>query len=118
MRRSLLGHLRIIGRGPSSFEQIVEGACDFLRHAYPEDLGSMRCLITDAPAVSESSEGVKRWAARPEDLTIVIYRLPIERLGHVRRTDPMHERMHIEEYVFQAAAALIGKDPWDLLGGD
>ncbi len=114
-RRSLLGHLRILGRGQSSFEQIVQGAVEFLRSTWPEDLGELNCQIIDGPPISSDSKSVKRWATKPATNTIVIYRVPIERLGHARRSDAMHERMHIEEYVFQAAASLIGKDPWDLL---
>lgn len=105
----------MLGRGQSSFEQIVQGAVEFLRTTWPDDLGELNCQIIDGPPISSDSKTVKRWATKPATNTIVIYRVPIERLGHARRSDAMHERMHIEEYVFQAAASLIGKDPWDLL---
>jgi hypothetical protein len=106
----------MLGKGQSSFEQIVQGAVEFLKSSWPEELGELRCQIFDTPPIGASTGAVKRWAIKPETMTIVIYRVPIERLGHARRSDPLHERMHIEEYVFQAAANLIGKEPWELLG--
>jgi hypothetical protein len=44
-------------------------------------------------------------------MTITLYRLPIQRLRR-RESDA---RMQIEKAVITAAAALIDKDPWDLL---
>lgn len=71
--------------------------------------------MIDTPSMNSESQGVRRWAVKPETMTIVIYRIPIERLGHHRRTDALHERMHIEEFVFAAVGQLVGKDPWDLV---
>jgi hypothetical protein len=45
-------------------------------------------------------------------MTIVLYRIPIERSGKQRLTDP---RILIEQAVVSAAANLIDRDPWDLL---
>jgi hypothetical protein len=36
-------------------------------------------------------------------------------MTHHRRTDRMDERFHIEQFVFQAAAELVGKNPDDLI---
>jgi hypothetical protein len=36
-------------------------------------------------------------------------------LTHHRRTDRMDERFHIEQFVFQATAELVGKDPGELI---
>mgnify|MGYP007012798086 FL=1 len=99
----------------SSFEQIVSGTCDYLINAWPDELAELSWEIADAPSISAESKGVRRWAVKRDQMTIVIYRLPIERLGHHRRTDALHERMHIEEFVFAAVGHLIGKDPWDLV---
>ena len=71
--------------------------------------------MLDAPNIGQDARSVRRWAVKREEMTIVIYRLPIERLGHHRRTDALHERMHIEEFVFIAVGNLIGKDPWELV---
>ena len=45
--------------------------------------------------------------------TITIYRVPVIRLTHNRRTDYLDERHHIEQFVFMAAAKLLGREPWD-----
>ena len=118
IRRPLLSNLFRFGDSRlAGFEQIVKSSCEFLRDAWPDELGQLNWRILDAPALPDGAESVRRWSTRPESMTVVIYRLPIERLGHHRRTDPLHERMHIEEYVFTAAASLIGKEPWQLIPG-
>lgn len=49
-------------------------------------------------------------------MTVILYRLPILRLGN--SPSPIEERLKIEHHVFEAAADLIGKEPWDLIFGD
>lgn len=115
IRQSLLSNLFRSGARKNSFEQIVSGTCDYLRNAWPEELAELKWQVIDAPSISTESKSVRRWAVKRNEMTIVIYRLPIERLGHHRRTDALHERMHIEEYVFAAVGKLIDKDPWDLV---
>jgi len=51
-------------------------------------------------------------------MTIVIYRLPILRLDNLSGNHPVEDRVRIEHYVFEAAAELIGKEPWQLIFGD
>lgn len=99
----------------SSFEQIVSGTCEYLKNVWPEELIDLEWEVADAPTIKPDSKDVRRWAVKRDQMTIVIYRLPIERLGHHRRVDALHERMHIEENVFAAVGHLIGKDPWDLV---
>lgn len=115
IRQPLITSLLPGGRRLSVFEQIVSGTCEYLKNAWPEELEDLNWEVIDAPAINAESKGVRRWAVKRDQMTIVIYRVPIERLGHHRRTDPLHERMHIEEYVFAAVGHLIGKDPWDLV---
>lgn len=104
----------LMGRNPQSFEDIVASTCRFLQDEWPEDLGKLRWRVADIPA-SLDGEKIARWSADDAKLLITIYRVPIERMTHIRRTDPVDERFHIEQFVFTAAASLIGKDPWDLL---
>jgi hypothetical protein len=99
----------------SRFEQIVSATCDYLKASWPEELENLNWQIVDAPSISPNEDVVRRWNVKKSTSTIVIYRLPIERLGHHRRTDALHERMHIEEYVFSAVGELLGKDPWELV---
>lgn len=116
IRRPLLSDLFAFGQTRSSrFEQIVSGTCDYLKSAWPEELSDLNWQIFDAPSIKGDSRSVRRWAIKRESMTVIIYRVPIERLGHHRRADTMHERMHIEEYVFAAVGELLGKDPWDLI---
>lgn len=116
IRRPLLSNLFSHGQSRLlSFDQIVTGTCEFLCAAWPEELADLSWTVQDAPNISENSKSVRRWSIRRESMTIVIYRLPIERFTHHKRTNPLDERMHIEHYVFEAVGALIGKDPWELV---
>jgi hypothetical protein len=106
-------------KAPSGLVEIVASTVEYLKANFPAELGRLQWRVTDQAPIEMigGSEQVRRWSNDPATMTIFIYRLPIERLGHVRRMDAMHERMHVEEYVFSAAADLIGKDPMDLLPG-
>lgn len=115
IRQPLLSNLLRNGGRHSSFELIVSGTCEYLKNAWPEELIDLNWEVIDAPSIKPESKGVRRWAVKRDEMTIVIYRVPIERLGHHSRADALHERMHIEEYVFAAVGHLIGKDPWDLV---
>ncbi|WP_296648054.1 hypothetical protein [Rhodoluna sp.] len=117
IRQPLLSPLFRNGARGQGFEQIVASTCEFLKSAWPEQLSNLSYKIYDAPAFSEGVESVRRWSIRKDATQIIIYRLPIERMGHFKRSEKLHERMHIEEYVFTAAAALIGKEPWELIPG-
>jgi hypothetical protein len=96
------------------FEQAVAAAVDYLRRAWPNELGSVDYKIVDAPSRDVSNERVRRWSVIRQPQTIVIYRIPVERFGALR--NPLDNRIRIEQVVFEAAGNLVGKDPWDLLG--
>ena len=104
---------------PSNFNDIVAGSVEYLRNGFPEEFANLRWVVLQEGPIQriDGVEQVRRWTNDPTTMTIHIYRLPIERLGHVRRMDALHERMHIEEYVFAAAADLVGKDPFEFLPG-
>ncbi|MEN9660109.1 MAG: hypothetical protein RLZZ443_38 [Actinomycetota bacterium] len=106
-------------RAPSGLVEIVAGTVEYLKNEFPNDFAKLQWRVSDQGPVEvvDGVEKVRRWTNDPASMTIHIYRLPIERLGHVRRMDAIHERMHIEEYVFAAAADLVGKDPFDFLPG-
>ncbi|MEY4554016.1 MAG: hypothetical protein RL197_443 [Actinomycetota bacterium] len=113
-RGSLLAHLGA-GRSLSFFETVVSQTVDFLRTAWPEELSKLDYRLKDAPDGSDPKSEVARYSVNQKTFRITIYRLPIERMTHHRRTDRMDERFHIEQFVFQAAAELIGKNPDDLI---
>jgi hypothetical protein len=113
-RGSLLSHLGL--RSPLGFfETVVAQTVEFLRSAWPEELESLTWQVSDAPPISRQGDEVPRFAVNREKFRITLFRIPIERLTHHRRTDKMDERFHIEQYVFQATAELLGKDPGDLI---
>ena len=73
----------------------------------------MRFEVASMPPESDD-EGIPRWSVHTDKQLIVLYRLPIERLGHLHRDDDLHRRMMIESCVFRAAAEYLDRDPWDL----
>lgn len=117
VRHSLTGSLYRTG-GPTqdNFRAIVEATCEYIKERWPEELGQMNSLILDAPIVGINSTYVKRWSIRKSSKTIILYRLPIMRLGG--SPVPSDERVRIEHHVFEAAAALIDREPWELIFGD
>ncbi len=110
-------HFALAGLGRrayGSFGDVVAETCQFLREEWPEELCKLSWRILDAPR--QVIEGkLPRWHADTKNLRITIYRLPIQRLTHVRRPDSQDERFHTEQFVFFAAGELLGKDPWDLM---
>lgn len=117
LRHSLTGTLyRSGGSSQDQFRLIVDSAVEYIKERWPEELGKLNALILDAPIVGIHSTYVKRWNIRKESTTIILYRLPILRLES--SNNPAHERIRIEHHVFEAAAALIGKEPWELIFGD
>lgn len=94
------------------FDLAVGTAAEFLRSAWSE-LRDVRFEVADMPAASDA-DGIPRWTVVAAEQRIVLYRLPIERLGHLHRDDDLHRRMLIESTVFRAAAEYLGRDPWDL----
>lgn len=113
-RGSLVSHLGA-RTSMSFFETVVSQTVDFLRNAWPDELSKLDYRILDAPVTNRPDGEVPRYSANPQTLRITVYRLPIERLSHHRRTDRLDERFHIEQVVFQGAAELIGKNPDDLI---
>jgi hypothetical protein len=94
------------------FDLAVGTAAEFLRSAWPE-LEDVAFEIADMPQATDD-DGIPRWTALPAEKRIIVYRLPIERLGHLHRDDELHRRMMVEGAVFRAAAEYLDRDPWDL----
>jgi hypothetical protein len=119
IRHSLSGaQYKTGGSSLDSFASIVNSTCEYLKERWPEELGDLKCRIMDAPVLGVNSKFVKRWSVRAESKTIIIYRLPILRLNQNQAANSNEERVRIEHHVFEAAAELIGKEPWELIFGD
>jgi hypothetical protein len=113
-RGSLSSHLGV--KAPLGFfETVVSQSVEFLKLSWPEELEHLRWRVLDSPMFPEGIFEVPRYSVNPSEFRITIYRIPIERLTHHRRTDRLDERFHIEQYVFQAVADLLGKDPGDII---
>jgi hypothetical protein len=111
-RASLVSERVASKTGMTQFEQIVSSTCDYLRGEWPTELKGLNWVVADAPALAEGETEVARYSVNPQTMTITIYRVPIIRLTHNRRTDFLDERMHIEQFVFSAVAELLGREPW------
>ncbi|MFT4050915.1 MAG: metallopeptidase family protein [Microbacterium sp.] len=94
------------------FDFTVGTAAEFLRSAWSE-LRDVHFEVAWMPPASDDN-GIPRWSVHPDQQRIVLYRLPIERLGHLDREDDPGRRMMIESCVFRAAAEYLDRDPWDL----
>ncbi len=96
------------------FESTVAATAAYLKELWPDQLTGLRVEIADLPDTSQGPGRLRRWATNPAEKSIVLYRLPIERLARLHRKDDLHRRMMVESCVFRAVAELLGKDPWDL----
>jgi hypothetical protein len=93
----------------------VETAVEYLKGIWEEDLAGVSWKVLDAPPISGYSTEVPRWRVDRDTNTIVIYRIPTERLGNHSRLGVIEERLKVEEQVFEAIAELLDIDPWDLV---
>lgn len=117
VRHSLTGSLyRSGGSNHDHFRMIIDATVEYIKEQWPDELGQLTALILDAPIIGVNSTYVKRWAIRKDSKTIILYRLPIMRLES--SSNAGHERIRIEHHVFEAAAALIDKEPWELILGE
>ncbi|MEN9753546.1 MAG: hypothetical protein RL670_1237 [Actinomycetota bacterium] len=96
------------------FETAIVSAVEFLRRAWPDELGKLEYRIVDGPSLESTTNQVRRWSVIRDPQMVVIFRHPIERFGALRNA--LDNRIRIEQVVFEAAGNLIGKDPWELLG--
>lgn len=113
LRRPILAGKLTTGSGRgNAFAEAVAVVCYFLQSEFAADFSRLTWRALDTPSVTGNE--VRRWDADKDKCEITIYRVPIERLGHSKRMDADHERMHIEQAVFEAAAWMTDRDPWDL----
>lgn len=92
------------------FESVVLETCDFLREAWPEELDKLNWTVREMPNYDPGDKEIRRFGYSKANMSIVLYRVPIQRL---RRGGEL--RMEIERAVLSAVGALIDRDPWDLL---
>jgi hypothetical protein len=119
VRSSVAGpHLPFLRTRVELFDDLVAETADHLRELWPDELADVAFEVAGLPAAPDASE-VERWRVDRTARTVVLYRLPIERLSHVpearRSADAeWQHRVLVEGWVLQAVGDLLGKDPWDL----
>lgn len=110
--------LRPLAGRSDLFSVSVGAAAEYLRGAYPQELGDVTFLLASMPTSAQHGDGIDRWSIDREAQKIVLYRVPVQRLTRLHMNDDLHRRMAAESCTFQAAAEYLGLDPWDLdLGG-
>lgn len=107
-------HLPRLTTRADVFETTVVATAEYLKHLWPEELRQVSFEIAGLPSELGRHGGLDRWWVSATERRIVIFRLPIERLAKLHRSDETHRRMLVESCVFRAVAELLGKDPWDL----
>ncbi len=90
----------------------MEQTVSYLKSTFPE-LSELNWRIEEVPDLGVG-ESLSRYSTRKSTMTIVLYRIPIERLAS-RGAD---SRAQIEQTVLSAAAELIDRDPWELIHPD
>lgn len=112
MRRPLPSKLFKHGTRSQLFSLVVEQTCAYLKSSFPE-LSELNWRIEEVPNMGRG-DGLARYSTSKAGMTIVLYRIPIERLAS-RGADA---RAQIEQTVLSAAAELIDRDPWELIHPD
>ncbi len=112
MRRPLPSKLFKHGTRTQFFNLVVEQTVSYLKSSFPE-LSELNWRIEEVPDLG-IGESLSRYSIRKSTMTIVLYRIPIERLAS-RGAD---SRAQIEQTVLSAAAELIDRDPWELIHPD
>ena len=101
----------------NTFELTLLSTVDYLRALWGEDLDGVRFDVASMPASAPSSRpgaDVPRWSVDRRQRRIVLYRVPIQRMGRAHPGDEAHQKLVAEGCVFRAVAELLGRDPWEL----
>jgi hypothetical protein len=106
-------HLPPVHSRITIFEKTVTATAEYVRNMWPDELRGVSFEIAATPNGLVNDDNVERWRVIADERRIILYRLPIQRLGHLHCNDEIHHRVMVEMCVFRAVAELIGKDPWD-----
>lgn len=111
-------HLPFLRTRSGDFDDLVAATVEHLRETWPDELTDVVVEVAPLPDLPEADH-VPRWSTDPVARKVVLYRLPIERLGAARERrdetdDEWRHRASVEGHVLRAFAELLGRDPWDL----
>lgn len=107
-------HLPLLSTRADLFETTVAQTAEYLKDLWADDLRDVSFEIAGLPTEVSASGGVDRWHVSVAERRVILFRLPIERLAKLHRSDALHRRMLVESCVFRAVAEFLGRDPWDL----
>lgn len=107
-------HLPLLHTRADQFDLTVASTAEYLKDLWTDELAGVSFEVAGLPSEITPIGGIDRWRVIVSEKRVILFRLPIERLARVQRTDELHRRMLIESCVFRAVAELMGKDPWDL----
>jgi hypothetical protein len=115
MRSAVTGpHLPLLHTRVDQFDLAVAATAEYLKDLWPNELAGVSFEVAGLPREITPAGGIDRWHVDIPEKRVILFRLPIERLARLHRTDDLHRRMLIESCVFRAVAELLGTDPWDL----
>ena len=115
LRSAVTGpHLPLLHTRADLFDLTVTATAEYLKDLWPAELAGVTFEVAFLPSEVAPAGGIDRWLVMMPEKRVLLFRLPIERLARLHRTDDLHRRMLIESCVFRAVAELLGKDPWDL----
>lgn len=77
----------------------------------------MQIGFQTAPGIGEESELPLFYSVDRARRTIVLYRMPIQRVRGLHVDDDEHRRYFTEHCVYRAVCEYLGRDPWELLPG-
>ena len=107
-------HLPLLHTRADQFDLAVAATAEYLKDLWPNELAGVSFEVAGLPREVTPAGGIDRWRVDVPEKRVILFRLPIERLARLHRTDDLHRRMLIESCVFRAVAELLGTDPWDL----
>ena len=96
------------------FDRVARATVDYLQSAFEDELRDVRIEFCSVPTNFKPDQGPALYRIDREDKSILLYRVPIQRMSKLHKDDALHRQMMVESVVFRAVAELLGKDPWDL----
>lgn len=99
------------------FEVDARAAVELLQSYLPDELRGVRFGFQTAPTGEGASRFPLWYSVDREARTIMLYRMPIQRVRGLHVDDDEHRRYFVEHCVYQAVCDYLGREPWELLPG-
>lgn len=89
----------------------------YLKSTWSPQLDDVTVLLSDMPKTLTDAHD-PRWTLDRSRQTITFHRLPITQNSEMQDADALQRQMFVEYCVFSAFGELIGREPWELSGGE